>query len=625
MCGISCCVMKKGQVDTERFEKMTDIIAHRGPDDRGTYYDDKLAIGHRRLSILDLSDEGHQPFIYKNRYILSYNGEIYNYIELRNDLQKKGYTFHSQSDTEVLVAMYDCYGEECVNYFNGMWSFVLYDKLEKRLFCSRDRYGVKPFYYFYNQDCFFAASEIKQIFVMLKNKPVANRKRLLEFIVLGDQDYSEDTMFQGIKQLRGGHSIIFDIEKYDYHISRYFNLGRVNESKTSYEDACLEFEQAFRNSIDLRLRADVPVGYCLSGGLDSSSIVCMADDILKKRKTILQQHVISSCFEDKQYDEQEYIDEVVAHTNVESHKIFPNEEQLFEKIDKIIWHMDEPFGSTSIYAQWNVFEEAKRHGLTVMLDGQGADEQLAGYSTFYSVLFTYYLKKMKLGKFRHEVNRYINLRADSEKYVPYKKIVLKSIVSAVMPEGLKAVLLRNRKYCSSSFPFSKEVIDQMFDGRRMYPIRKDRQFILDSMQYGMSALLHYEDRDSMAHSIESRVPFLDCHLTELIFSYPITYKIRNGITKAVQRDGLTHILPDKIRNRYSKLGFVTPEDQWINQNYEVYRQELETASKQLEPLIDAELIMRWFDAKKGRMERGEFLPWRIICAGHWIKVFDVSI
>lgn len=625
MCGIVGYHSIVQNIDKCIFDEMIDIITYRGPDDRGVFCEDNLALGQRRLSIIEPNDDGHQPFIYDNRFIVVYNGEIYNYIELRDELTKVGYSFKTKTDTEVLAAMYDYYGEECVSFLNGMWAFCIYDIEKKQLFCSRDRFGIKPFYYWYDGSTYIFASEIKQILVAPIVKARINRDKVLDYLVCGEQDFSDETMFQNIMQLRGGFNLIYNLKNGHLDVKEYYSLINIKKNKIKYDKACKIFEEIFRDSVKIRLRADVPIGYCLSGGLDSSSIVCMADDIVKKENSIIKQHTISSCFEDKEYDEQEYIDEVVSKTQVKSHKIYSEGGELFNIMDNIIWHMDEPFGSTSIYAQWNVFEASKNYGMKVMLDGQGADEQLAGYTPFYGLNFTYYLQRLRFIQFNKEVLSYRRMRGQKTNGI--NKMILNALVGAFYPKTVAKMFNRKNRYKKiQSSPFSNEIVLQVLERKaKRYPSDNPDKYILDSIYGNMSALLHFEDRDSMAHSIESRVPFLDYRLVEFIFSLPFSYKIKNGVTKRILRDGLSDILPTKIKNRYSKLGFVTPEDKWINNDKEKISKELEKACDVLAPLLDKDEVLKWFDEKKGKIVKGDFTVWRIICVAHWVKIFQIEV
>ena len=626
MCGIAGCYHVNKEVDHDRFEEMVDIISYRGPDDRGTFYEGNLALGHRRLSIIDLSEAGHQPFVSSDdRYVIVYNGEIYNYKELRDELKDKGSVFRTETDTEVLLASYDHWGSECVKHFNGMWAFAIYDRQENKLFLSRDRFGVKPLYYYHKDDTFIFASEEKQIIKMTGQRFKVNRPRLMEYMMRGVHDHTEETMFLDIMQLRGGCSMVFDLNDNTKTVTRYFRLEDVAESAESFEEAAADFEKCFEDSIRLRLRADVPVGYCLSGGLDSSSIVCMADRVIKNDGLKIHQESISSCFDDPRYDEREYINEVLANTDVKGNEIFPQGSSVLDDLDDVLWHMDEPFGSTSMYAQWNVFKGAKEHGLTVMLDGQGADEQLAGYTGFYSVIFAEYLRKFRFGRFRHELNCYKKLRASTEKYVNSNKIIIEALISAYLPRRLQKFGKLHMFYLKQGLPFEPEDIKKTIYGINLYPANDSRRYILDQLKCNLSMLLHYEDRNSMAHSIESRVPFMDPFLAECAFKMPIDYKLKDGITKYVVRESLKDVLPDKIRNRYSKLGFVTPEDQWINNDPDVFRKELEQAAEALSPLLKKDTVMAWYDRIEGNVQRMDFMPWRIICAGHWVRLFDLEV
>ena len=625
MCGIAGCISKRGKaIDKGKFEKMVDIIKHRGPDDQGVFFENNLALGHRRLSIIDLSKDGHQPFCYENRYIVVFNGEIYNYLELKKKLQKEGYYFYTKTDTEVIAAAYACWKDRCVEYFNGMWAFIVYDKEAQRFFCSRDRFGVKPFYYTEQENMFLVASEIKQFFELLEDQPKADRECLLQYLIRGNIDYSNRTMFRDVYQLQGGHNLVYDLRAHCYKIEKYYDIRKIEEHRESYGEACQKFRNLFFESVGLRLRADVPVGFALSGGLDSSAIVCVADQIGRERN-LTEQHTISSCFEDKRYDEQEYIDEVIKKTAAVSHKVFPQEEELFLKLDDIIWHMDEPFGSTSIYAQWNVFEAAKQNGLKVMLDGQGADEQLAGYTSFYTVMFAECMKRKKFRRLYKEWKIYKTNRAVTEKHISTKEI-MGSAVNVVFMARLK-YLIKSMYFLlpGNRMPFSHK---QLLEAVQREPGTSKcnvREYIAESLQQGLAPLLHYEDRDSMAHSIESRVPFLDYRLVEAIYAMPFEYKLREGVTKAVLREGLQGVLPEKVQNRYSKLGFVTPEDQWINHNYDKYRTEVKKSLEILEGIVNKEKVLKWFDKKRGKVQRQDFTTWRIICAGHWARIFNVKI
>lgn len=626
MCGICGFVSPKNKIDHDVFEKMIHIIEHRGPDDAGSYYGEHLALGHRRLSIIDLSKEGHQPFHYKNRYIMVFNGEIYNYLELKKNLEQDGYQFQTKTDTEVLVAMYDRYQEKCVEQLNGMWAFCIYDKQKNQLFCSRDRFGVKPFYYTETSTGdFIFGSEIKQI---LKGKPdgvQANRERLLDFLILGALDHTNETMFRDILQLRGGHNLIYDLGKGQLNIQKWYDLGAVKEKKNGFEADCRTFEKRFNESVVLRLRSDVPVGSCLSGGLDSSAIVSVGNRLIKENNLPIDQYSVSSCFNDARYDEREYIEEVVNQTGTKNFQVFPEMDDLFSEVDKIIWHMDEPFGSTSIYAQWCVFKEARKQGLTVMLDGQGADEQLAGYTAFYKMLFVNLLRKGKFITFLKELNAYVALRSKTE-VVSSKTLVLSSFVDAFFSKKLRKLLRKRHKvYGGNKMPFNENDVLERLNNRKAYDPRDSRQYILDSIQGGMSALLHYEDRDSMAHSVESRVPFLDYRLVEAIYAMPLESKINHGITKAVLREGLKKDLPEKIRTRYSKLGFVTPEDKWMKENHTFIHEELMKATERLAPILEKNLVDKWYTDQHQKIKRGDFMTWRIICAGRWAEIFNVSI
>lgn len=628
MCGISVCISENRKIDIVRFDAMTDIVSHRGPDDRGTYYDGDLALGHRRLSIIDLSHDGHQPFELIDGYVLVFNGEIYNYLELREELIAEGYQIKSQSDTEIIVHSYKRWGSECTSHFNGMWSFALYDKEKQVLFCSRDRFGVKPFYYTKQEGMFLAASEIKQFFEMLEGKPRANEDRLLRYIIRGETDMPPYTLFEDIYQLEPGSNLIYDLSSHEYQINRYYDLDSREDGSLPYEDACSLFRNCFTDSVRVRLRSDVPVGYFLSGGLDSSSIVCVADRLRHEEgapgKTP-EQHTITSCYDDKKYDEQEYVDEVAAVTDVTVHKVFPDNEDIWQKIDNILWHMDEPVFGLSALSQRTVCEAAKKHGITVVLDGQGSDEQLAGYSDFYSVLFIDLLKKFSFGKLRREIDAYKGLRSDDQFSPSRSSLVISALKDWMTPGFLDKAFKRLYYERVSGLPFDRKLLKKVFRDIAVLPRRNPRKYIKEYMTGELANILHTLDRNSMAFSLEARDPFLDYRLVETIYKMPFSYKIRDGRTKAVLRDGLSGIIPEKIKNRRTKLAFVAPVEKWINEDRTLYRRELDKALDKFDDKIDKGRVLSWYDSKE-HLKLGECnLVWRIIVSGRWVDLFDVKV
>ncbi len=623
MCGIVGYISKDELIERSLFERMTDTLAHRGPDDRGTFYEDYMALGQRRLSIIDLSEKGHQPMPYMNKYVIVLNGEIYNYIELREELASEGYSFNSKTDTEVVVAAYDKWGKDCTNRFNGMWAFAIYDREKKELFCSRDRFGVKPFYYLYNENKFIFASEIKAILPALNNKPEANIPRILDNILYGVFDHTTETLFKDIYQIRPGFSLVLNHELKISHY-QYYDIFMINKNTNSYNDNVRIFKQLFIDSIKLRLRSDVPVGSCLSGGLDSSSIVCITS-ILLRQNVETRHDTISSCYREEDeliYDEQEYIDEVVkaAHTN--SHKIYPDVKHFFKNLDKIIYYQDEPVGAVSHEPQYNVFKNAKKLGLTVMLDGQGADEQLAGYTISHSIIIREYLKHIKIIKAVREFIGFKNNRRHTEVYG--LRGLLWFMIKDILPENVKRVILKGTT--------SREEFEWIKTSYNSREVKKTIRYAsLDdytkkSMKYGLVQLLHYEDRNSMAFSIEGRLPFLDYRLVEHVLSLPPNQKLKDGITKRILRDSMKGILPERIRNRTSKLGFAVPSDLWIMKYPEMVRQELEISLWYLNDIIDCKKVLDWYDNNtKNKTALTNPTIWRIISTGKWIKQFDISI
>jgi len=380
----------------------------------------------------------------------------------------------------------------------------------------------------------------------------------------------------------------------------------------------------------LRLRSDVKVGSCLSGGIDSTSIVCVMNNILKEEDKVNLQETVSSCFDDIIVDEREYINEVIDKTNVVSHKVFPAFENLFPQLDKIIWHQDEPFGSTSIYAQWCVYEEANKNGMTVMLDGQGADEYLAGYSNFHQMHFRELFFKGKLLKLNKSLKNY---RSKYNRYYanPYK-LFINELLNRFLPQDVIIII---RKLFTSANKESVNLMGWLKPDSFNTNAPKELKFEFSDTIKGMSEsqlfytslpkLLHHQDRDSMAHSVESRAPFVDYRLVEFVYALPSHYKVNNAVTKYILRESLKDIIPSKIGNRYDKLGFATPQGRWFKENELLIRTELENACEILHQYVNKEQVMALYIKSAKKETDNMSIFWNIICVSHWTQVFNVTL
>jgi asparagine synthase (glutamine-hydrolysing) len=564
MCGIAGIWFRTSQnVGTEVIKKMTDVIYHRGPDGEGfaELDDGRLFLGHRRLSIIDLTPAGNQPMEYMNRYTITYNGEIYNYLELREILQSKGYRFYSATDTEVIMAAYDCWGIDCLQKFDGMFAFALYDKNSHELFCARDRFGEKPFHYFEGNDFFVFGSEMKSLWAAEVDKTPDDYSIYL-FLNMELHEDPEDksrTFFKNIKRLKPGHYFRIKNSEKIYQ-EQYWKINFQNkQTNISFEEACLKFRELFEISVNRRLRSDVPVGTSLSGGLDSSAVALM---LHKVRNPSFPQKCFSARFNDSILDEGYFMQKVVEGTSIEHFETWPDAMGLIANFEKLLYHQEEPFGTASIYAQWEVFKLAKEKNVTVLLDGQGADEVLAGYTHFFLPFFREIFLRYGHSRLKQEYRYYLENNI-VEKPIP---IDLRFKLETQYPSLVKS--LRAFKSKNIGVNKSKEISDSLYKSFK----HKKTPFIQfntlnDALDYfttisGLDKLLRFADRNSMAHSREVRLPFLFHELVEFVFSLPSDYKIKEGWTKALLRHGLKDMIPQEIVWRKNKLGFQPPQKQW---------------------------------------------------------------
>ena len=603
MCGIAGIIHKtEHNALQEQISIMCDAVSHRGPDDMGYYLDGPLALGHRRLSILDLSAEGHQPMLYADKYVIVYNGEIYNYIEIRQNLEQLGYHFHSQSDTEVILAAYAQWGAECLQKFNGMWAFALYDKSNYTLFCARDRFGVKPFYIADNQETFAFGSEIKQLLPYLEERKV-NKQVLADYLYLGLEEHSAETFFEGVVKLQPSHYLIYDLKTHTFETFRYFDIVKSKEISTEQSENM--FRELFTDAVKLRLRSDVKVGTCLSGGLDSSTIATVAakiNDQISQTKFV----AVTARSIETDNDESHFAKMVVENSGLDWNITTPSNADFHKELDRIIAVQEEPFRSTSIAFQYFVMKLSREIGCTVLLDGQGGDEILLGYTRYQSLHFYSLLKKLKLRSFFKAMSQATD-------------ISWKSLVQNII--YYKSVPLRKR-FIRKKMPFIKWDETQVYINKTLekfmsHSTTLDKYIHAELFHFNLPALLKYEDKNSMAFSIETRLPFLDFRLVDLCYNLKLEKKLNGSWTKYTLRSAFNNVVPSAISWRKDKKGFISPERSWLGNMDEQMLSDIKTSA-----------ILKGFTQFKDMEDSFSQLDvntkWKLFNIAKWEKTYNVQ-
>lgn len=581
MCGISGLLAKK-EVELSLLRKMTDAIAHRGPDGDGHWINKEgnVGFGHRRLSIIDLSDAGSQPMHSADgRYTIVFNGEIYNYVELKNDLIKKGYSFHSDSDTEVLLVMYGVYGIDCLKELDGMFAFAIWDESEKILFCARDRFGEKPFFYHFQNGRLFAfASEMKSLWAAgverSLNFKMVDRYFNDKYYLVNPFDLSE-TFFANIHRLEPSTYLLLNENCEIIKKGNYWSIDPTqNQSKIGFDEAVETFRDLFFTSIKRRLRSDVPVGSSLSGGLDSSSIVCGINELSKKDG--LNQYTFSARFPGFIKDESKHIDAVLSKIGIQGFSTFPNEDEFLEELSKFMHHQEEPVAAANQYAQWEVMKLAKKEGVTVLLDGQGADETVTGYDHYFHHYFSD-LAHHDSQNLANSIAAYNQLHNKSVSATDFlgsaNEVNGLSQSNSIAEKILKYRPLKKAWYqlrASDAF-FTPDFLSYVWPDRaKKYadePTTLNQSLWNDTFLGGLETLLRYGDRNSMAFSREVRLPFLYHKLVEFLFSLPASYKINEGWSKFILRKSMEPYLPQSIAWRKDKIGYEPPQQNWFAKPY----------------------------------------------------------
>jgi asparagine synthase (glutamine-hydrolysing) len=653
MCGITGFFSNKEDFNPERFARANNIIRHRGPDDFGyisltrdfkisIHKDEWLrdfrngnilgAMGFRRLSIIDLSPMGNQPMTEITGEIwIVFNGEIYNYIELRQDLEKKGFLFRSQTDTEVVLNAYKCWGIDCVTRFNGMWSFCILDLREHKIFCSRDRMGIKPFYFISDQNCFAFASEIKQLLELFPDKFNKINKRLaFDFLALGSYgNETRETYFEGILKVDPGCILELNLDDalFKPKVEKFWNLPEYNPSlRFNDKEVFCTVKDLIESSIKLRLRSDVPVATAFSGGLDSSGIVCMLNEIYNRDRTSNKVFTISS--NDRTIDDTYFADLLINKIPVTSFRENFEENVSFRDLEKFVWHQEEPLQNTSIYGSWQLYKFIKSNGITVVLDGQGADELMGGYNR-------YPFRKYLIDIF---INNKLSYYVDQTKHISsiygknLSEIFYNTLVSLII-ERIKSqfpdLYVSNRisdikSFFNKSFLEIHQPLTEVV--RRSYV--KESSFgnnILKEESYNLTkhsnlpGILRQVDRNSMAFSIESRLPFLDYRLVEYLFSLPSAFIIRNGYTKYAYRKSMEGLIPEEVLWRKTKVGFKMPEYELMKKNIDYVKRILN--DDLAEDYLNRHYIVQNLGRLLSQPEYYNNIIWRMMIFSVWKNKF----
>jgi asparagine synthase (glutamine-hydrolysing) len=662
MCGIAGVVSNKS-MDPSWIYRMSKTLKHRGPDDEGYLFanrdrictaggDDtpvevwkyktgynpiayiksvgngwRLALAHRRLSILDLSPLGHQPMSYNDgNFWIVFNGEIYNYIEIREELKNKGYNFLTNTDTEVILASYKEWGIECLNKFNGMWAFVIYDRTKNVLFGARDRFGVKPFYYFLNKNYFIFASEIKALFALPFMEKRINDKAVFDYLVFGWQEIEEEGFFKGIFELQPSFAFVYNISDGSFKKWKYYTLKYIDKWEKFNSRKLVRYAQEVKDlifkAVSLRMRSDVSIGTCLSGGLDSSTIVCVINNLLLGNDISQigdRQKVFTASYETRSVDESKWAEIVVKTTKTEWHRTYPKAEDLLNDIEDLVYYQEIPFGSTSIYAQYRVMKLAKENGIKVLLDGQGGDELFAGYPAYYRAFFAEIMKNKDVRFFFKEVKMLKNSPINLKVLVNY---LVRLFVVKTFPEQFLNLILQ--KALVKDKYINREFLEE--NKMRLAEIKEKALTSLNQMLWeymvkiNLKTLLRYEDRNSMRFSIEARTPFADdIQLIEYVFNIPSIYKIHNGWSKYLLREAMKNVLPEEIRLRRDKIGFATPEYFWLMEIKDELKYKF---TSKLRDYINVDILLKdWDKMLEKQNKHGVTTIWRFINLAIWEEIY----
>lgn len=655
MCGINGIFLRKVSGSIHQLgARMNALIQHRGPDDEGAVvfsnekafpigtpksvtktesfpylnYSADLPgssigwLGHQRLSIIDLSHLGHEPMSCSaGRYWLTYNGEVYNYLELKSELEYLGVQFVSNTDAEVVLKAYIQWGDKCVDRFNGMWAFAIYDIQNQTVFASRDRFGVKPFYYAFNKNVFTFSSEQKAIVMSGLVPKTINKSAAFDYLAFANFEHEEEGLFKGVFELLPGNNLTFSYKNWNVEMENYYTLScNTSNSKTSIakENEYIEdISTLFKKAIQIRMRSDVSVGACLSGGLDSSAIVAQMGKL--GHDSI---NTFTATSKIAQFDESEYAAEINKQVNAKSHFVTPQSNELLTDIEELMYAQDIPLFSTSTYAQFRVMKQVRQAGVKVVLDGQGGDELFGGYLPYHLNSWMEDLAKGRILNLKRELTAFNSLPKGMQFYV---KQYLKTYGIKSLPNFLyqKLVEKMHSEHQYLSVDFKGDYAQTSYKKSKLKP-GKSLNEILKGEFYNsrLKGYLKCEDRCSMWFGVEARVPFSDdINLIEYVFNIPGNYKIKEGVKKHLLKEAVAPILPQKIYNRRDKMGYVTPNNIWIN---EIKSDLKKYFTSDLEEYFDLKLLLKDYDTFFNQTHLPENQKmFKFIAFAVWKKVYGL--
>jgi asparagine synthase (glutamine-hydrolysing) len=662
VCGIAGIVsLQDRPVDPAVLQRMNDRQVHRGPDGEGfllgwvqsggfahailphtRQWDGRapirVALGHRRLAILDLSDRGLQPMSAGDlRVWIVFNGEIYNHRELRTELATRGYGFTSRTDTEVLLAAYREWGEACLARLQGMFAFAIWDEIHGRLFCARDRLGIKPFYYATPPGAFTFASEMKALLAHPGVAATADDEAVLGFLIHANCDYGERTLLREVKALPPSHRLSLDVATGRIDVARYWEFVPQSLNGTPDRARLDGLRDLLVTTTRSHLVSDVRAGSCLSGGIDSSTVVSLIGTLRREQPEATaavgdRLFTFTSCWPYRELDEREYAGAVARHVGAEPHLVFPSAADFWKTFPSMAWHQDMPFPSLSYYAQWCVMRAAQQAGVKVLLDGQGGDEVFGGYAKFRYAYFASLLRGGRLLPLAREVSAMLRqgdlYLLDLRRGYRYLPKGLRRLlgVDALLQRVLRADW--DRTVEGESTPATRwwryaraSPSDQTTSSTLMQRVQVDDLFV-DTLPL----LLRMEDRSSMAFSLEARVPLLDHKLVEYGVSLPDHLKVRNGWSKYAIREAMRGVIPDVIRTRRTKLGFAAPDRRWLARDLRPQVTELIADALLCQRYVDQAALRRWYGSPdSARANEESYLGlFRVLALEMWMRAFEVT-